>query len=65
VKAAMQELSSLLEERPWMKQATREDAAFAPLHRLYAFRVMTEMQDPISVESIQNPEEPEARAKQQ
>jgi hypothetical protein len=51
VKSAMDQLTPILDERPWLRKAARADSAFAPLHQLYAFRVLTGMQEPTTVES--------------
>jgi hypothetical protein len=60
-KSAMSNLMQSL-DRSWFRKAVREDSAFMPLHQLYAFRVMTGLQEPITVENIEPPQSNESSA---
>jgi hypothetical protein len=51
-KTAMDQLKQILDQRPWLRKAVQADSAFAPLHQLYAFRVLSGMQEPTTVENI-------------
>jgi hypothetical protein len=63
IKSAMDQLANILNEAPWFRKTAREDSELTPLHEIYAFRVLTGMQEPTTVESIDlpNPGQPNSK----